>query len=413
MAYDALGRRIKKEDCIADDETLYWYNNNWQVLAASDGAGNCLRIFAYGNYIDEVLVHQEMNNNYQLYYALQDHLYSVVALLDQNNTVAERTEYDSYGKPTIFAAGTDGTYFTADDEQLTQSACGNPYHFTGRRVDVIDGGNKLLQYSRNRYLDYETGRWLSHDPLGMVPDGHGIRFDITIQYTDGLNVYNYAQNTPVLYTDPHGKVVFCIVAGMACFTAACCLSGCSSSPPPPNHTSCEAHVAAALKDPKVDGIYKSIKSFGCSLPKVLCKSDADDRQCKSGTLGHAGGGRITICEDRARGAADVLEDVIHEAVHIYDQCVMEKRGYTGLWRRTPQGRIACMEIRAYDMDGSCKMHPKGSSAYETCIINRAANSVVSYCKSRKWQGCDTLAEAKYILKSHYAKCIGGSCPNKK
>ncbi len=32
FAYDALGRRIWKRDCIADTNNIYYYNNKWQVL---------------------------------------------------------------------------------------------------------------------------------------------------------------------------------------------------------------------------------------------------------------------------------------------------------------------------------------------------------------------------------------------
>ncbi|MBI9019483.1 MAG: RHS repeat-associated core domain-containing protein [Phycisphaerae bacterium] len=182
--YDALGRRIRKIDMpghsTLESTTLYWYNNNWQVLAETDGADSLERIFLYGNYIDEVLIHQEVANSYQLYYQLQDHLYSSVALLDQNNTVVQRVEYDSYGKPSKL--NDNYTTFSGTDT-------GNPYCFTGRRVDVIDSGDKVLQYSRNRYLDYETGRWLSHDPLG---------------YVDTLNMYEYVISNPLSYTDPYG-----------------------------------------------------------------------------------------------------------------------------------------------------------------------------------------------------------------
>ncbi|MBI9019352.1 MAG: hypothetical protein JEZ07_19035 [Phycisphaerae bacterium] len=187
--YDALGRRIRKIDMpghsTLESTTLYWYNNNWQVLAETDGADSLERIFLYGNYIDEVLIHQEVANSYQLYYQLQDHLYSSVALLDQNNTVVQRVEYDSYGKPSKL--NDNFTTFSGADT-------GNPYCFTGRRVDVLDGEDKVLQYSRNRYLDYVTGRWLSHDPLGFI---------------DGLNMYQYVLSVPTIYLDPLG-LQFCV-----------------------------------------------------------------------------------------------------------------------------------------------------------------------------------------------------------
>ncbi|MFC1782659.1 RHS repeat-associated core domain-containing protein, partial [Planctomycetota bacterium] len=46
-----------------------------------------------------------------------------------------------------------------------------------------------LQYSRNRYYDYHTGRWLTRDPIG---------------YNDGTNLYQYVRSNPVIYTDSKG-----------------------------------------------------------------------------------------------------------------------------------------------------------------------------------------------------------------
>ena len=61
--------------------------------------------------------------------------------------------------------------------------------FTGQQVDILDGGALKIQYNRNRYYDYYTGRWTTQDPLG---------------YVDGLNVYEYVQSKPVRYVDPFG-----------------------------------------------------------------------------------------------------------------------------------------------------------------------------------------------------------------
>ena len=46
-----------------------------------------------------------------------------------------------------------------------------------------------IQYNRNRYYDYYTGRWLTQDPLG---------------YVDGMNLYEYANCNPTLRGDPYG-----------------------------------------------------------------------------------------------------------------------------------------------------------------------------------------------------------------
>jgi len=62
--YDALGRRIKKEDCITSSNTrLYYYSNNWQVLEERDSSDNFKKWLAYGNYIDELLLSLEVPNH--------------------------------------------------------------------------------------------------------------------------------------------------------------------------------------------------------------------------------------------------------------------------------------------------------------------------------------------------------------
>ncbi|MFC1782649.1 hypothetical protein ACFL02_03570 [Planctomycetota bacterium] len=55
-AYDALGRRIEKDDKIAGAKIRYYNNHDWQVLAEYDDNGYHQRSYIYGGYIDEVLV---------------------------------------------------------------------------------------------------------------------------------------------------------------------------------------------------------------------------------------------------------------------------------------------------------------------------------------------------------------------
>ena len=115
------------------------------------------------------------------YYYAHNHLYSCVALLDDAGAVVERYEYNAYGKPTIYNAD-----FT---QTRTTSQYSNNILFTGREVDFLDSGSLTLQYNRNRYYDYDTGRWLTYDPLG---------------YVDCLNLYEYAVNRPTVSIDPFG-----------------------------------------------------------------------------------------------------------------------------------------------------------------------------------------------------------------
>ena len=91
--------------------------------------------------------------------------------------MVERYEYDVYGRPQIF----DST-----DTELTTSAIGNPYLFTGRRFDPESGN----YYYRARIYSPDLGRFLQVDPLG---------------YVDGLNLYAYVGNNPASWVDPYGQ----------------------------------------------------------------------------------------------------------------------------------------------------------------------------------------------------------------
>ena len=80
--------------------------------------------------------------------------------------------------------------------------------FTGRRVDILDNGSLKIQYNRNRYLDYYTGRWLTPDPLGIVPNGQGSNYFMPKnQYLLGHNLYEYVTSQPIIGTDSLGLFV--------------------------------------------------------------------------------------------------------------------------------------------------------------------------------------------------------------
>ena len=186
-AYDALGRRIRKIDYTGttDDVTYCYYSDRWQVLqehpaSASDQdipSSNYDKLFIWGNYIDE-LVYEANHEDGFFGHFVPDHLYSNVAAVDYvTETVAERYEYDAYGKATIY---------NADYSQVrSETAIGNDYLFTGRRYDPETGNH----YYRNRYYSPTLGRFLQNDPLG---------------YVDGMNMYQYCGDNALYWIDPMG-----------------------------------------------------------------------------------------------------------------------------------------------------------------------------------------------------------------
>ena len=135
--------------------------------------------FVYADYIDEPVVMVNVDGETETkYYYHANSLYSVAALTNQSGTVIERYSYTAYGKV---------TYHNADGSVAgTQaSTVGNPYLFTGRRLDSETG----LQYSRARYYDFELGRFIGRDPIG---------------YWGGINLYEYVGGRPLVSVDPTG-----------------------------------------------------------------------------------------------------------------------------------------------------------------------------------------------------------------
>jgi len=108
----------------------------------------------------------------------------------------------------------------------------NPYLFTGRRFDPETAN----YYYRARYYKPTIGRFLQPDP---------------ISYDDGLNLYAYVRNNPVMNVDPYGleaqpiccKIrqtkVMCIPPG--CTTITSCTQNTIYSECPPKTACCHRY----------------------------------------------------------------------------------------------------------------------------------------------------------------------------
>ena len=104
------------------------------------------------------------------YYYLADGLGSTMAVVDGTGTVQASYTYDVYGKAT--KTGT----------------LANSFDFAGQQTDATG-----LQYLRARYMDPETGTFLSREPLARFPGWTG-------------NPLGYAGGSPVGLVDPTGLV---------------------------------------------------------------------------------------------------------------------------------------------------------------------------------------------------------------
>jgi RHS repeat-associated protein len=198
--YDALGRRVSKTFPVGmTTSTIVFTCMGGQVnseYAANTRSNTPLCKYVYGQYIDEplILIKVEVSKEEEKeefvavdsltivetkYYYHANRQYSVTGLTDSAKAVVERYAHTSYGDTTILAPN--GTTVR------TTSSYGNPYLYTGRRLDDETG----LYYYRARYYDVELGRFLGRDPIG---------------YAAGLSLYEYVRAQAVKATDPAGTM---------------------------------------------------------------------------------------------------------------------------------------------------------------------------------------------------------------
>lgn len=125
--------------------------------------------------------------------------------MDTKGPTKKYCKYDAYGKVTITARGTDALWYTADDVTLATSAYHNPFAFTGRQLDILDGGALHHMHCRHRDYSPRLGRFTQHDPLGINPGYSNLNpFGLVNQYYEGLNIYEYVQSEPIGNSDHLG-----------------------------------------------------------------------------------------------------------------------------------------------------------------------------------------------------------------
>ena len=108
----------------------------------------------------------------------------IVALLDNTGAVVVEYKYNAWGKCKIL--NPDGT----ENTSATFIGNMNPFRYRSYYYDVNTG----LYYLKSRFYDPETGRFLNADSIDYLePDT-----------VNGLNLYAYCRNNPVMGYDPNG-----------------------------------------------------------------------------------------------------------------------------------------------------------------------------------------------------------------
>ncbi|MGN0350227.1 MAG: RHS repeat-associated core domain-containing protein, partial [Roseburia sp.] len=193
--YGQDGQRSNKY--TQSSETLY-FNKMWTLH--TDSGNNVYGGQSSKNiYLGETRIVTKLNSGenptyqeeyYKQYFYHSDHLGSASLISDYKGDEYQRIEYTPYGETWVEKTQNTGLEFL-------------PYRFTGKEIDEETG----LYYYGARYLDPKYSRWLSTDPaLSAYMSGSDVGRG-GIYNSINFNLYHYANNTPLKYTDPTGMWV--------------------------------------------------------------------------------------------------------------------------------------------------------------------------------------------------------------
>jgi RHS repeat-associated protein len=159
-----------------EGHTACRYFDGQVVLAEYDPGPPATPTVCYFNgttYLDEKLLLKQSSGD-EFYYLL-GHLYTVGGLTDAGGSLVEWYSYTGYGLPTI---------------HTVTSSPGNPFFFTGQRLDRLDADALLVYDYKARVYDPLHGRFQQRDPS---------------EFVDSYNLYEYALSRPSVLTDPSGQ----------------------------------------------------------------------------------------------------------------------------------------------------------------------------------------------------------------
>jgi RHS repeat-associated protein len=134
-----------------------------------------------------------MNYNGDEYFYIKNLQGDIIEIVDASGNTVARYRYDAWGNNIIDPW--DSGLGIADI---------NPYRYRSYRYDSETG----LYYLNARYYDSSIGRFISADSINYLDPSS----------EQGLNLYAYGNNNPVMMIDPNGNFAWLIFAAIILFT---------------------------------------------------------------------------------------------------------------------------------------------------------------------------------------------------
>jgi RHS repeat-associated protein len=174
--YSASG--IRKSKTVNGVKTYYYTNGNKIVKQEKSGENVW---FYYGN--NGII---GLNHNNQEYIYQKNIQGDITHIYDLSGNVKAKYVYDAWGNHKV--------YDSNDQINTNSSFIGNinPFRYRGYYYDV----ETSLYYCNSRYYDPEVGRFINADDISYLDPSS----------VNGLNLYAYCGNNPIMYVDPDGHM---------------------------------------------------------------------------------------------------------------------------------------------------------------------------------------------------------------
>ena len=187
FTYDYEGRRIKKE-VVGNYVINYYYNLQGLLIAETREYANSIKekLKYYYNSNGQI---QSFSYKDKMYFYLTDASGEIYGIINEDGVLEGVYRYNAFGEITSVT--------NSSGSSIIQT---NPFRYKGYYYDV----ETQLFYCNSRYYSPELCRFISPDSIEYLEPSS----------INGLNLYCYCMNNPIMYADPSGHSAILFIVGL-------------------------------------------------------------------------------------------------------------------------------------------------------------------------------------------------------